>query len=202
MDARDGGPGGDSDAAVIGRSRGEPESFAVLFERHAASISRYVTRRVGRQAAEDIVAETFLAAFRQRAGYDLDRPDARPWLFGIAANLVRRHHRAESRGLRALARTGYDPLAESAADLAEARIAAGENTRAVAGALAALSPEQREVVLLVTWAELTYDQAAEALGVPAGTVRSRMNRARTRLRAALAATRHPDRDRLEEASHA
>jgi RNA polymerase sigma factor (sigma-70 family) len=174
-----------SDAEVIRRSRHEPEQFALLFRRHAASISRYVTRRLGPDAAEDIVAETFLAAFRQRGSYDLNRPDARPWLYGIAGNLVRRHHRDEVRQLRALERTGTDPVAESFADRLDARLTADAASRAVAAAIASLNSGQRDVVLLVTWAELSYDQVAEALGVPAGTVRSRMNRARTRLRAAL-----------------
>jgi RNA polymerase sigma factor (sigma-70 family) len=176
-----------SDGEVIGRSRREPELFAVLFRRHAAGIGRYVTRRLGPQAAEDIVAETFLVAFRRRAAYDVARADARPWLHGIAANLIRRQYRDEERKLRALARSGVDPLAESAAVRAEARLAADEASRSVSAALAALSPEQRDVVLLITWAELTYDQVAEALGIPEGTVRSRMSRARSRLRAALAA---------------
>jgi RNA polymerase sigma factor (sigma-70 family) len=173
----------------------------VLFQRHAESISRYVTRRVGPQVAEDIVAETFLAAFRQRGSYDLTRAEARPWLYGMAANLIRRYQRDETRWLRAMLRTGIDPIAESATDLAEASVAAGENSRAVAGALAGLSPQQRDVVLLVTWAELTYDQAADALGVPTGTVRSRMNRARTHLCAALAAVHSHERDRKQEVSH-
>ncbi len=175
-----------ADRDIIERSRAEPELFAVIFQRHAAEIGRYVTRRLGRDLAEDVVADTFLAAFRQRDDYDLSRADARPWLHGIAANLIRRRHRDEERQLKALERTGVDPVAESAADLAEARLAAGETSRAVAGALAQLNPGQRDVVLLVTWAELTYDQVAEALGVPEGTVRSRMNRARSRLRTALA----------------
>ncbi len=160
----------------------------MIFQRHAAEIGRYVTRRLGRDLAEDVVADTFLAAFRQRGDYDLSLPDSRPWLHGIAANLIRRCYRDEERQLRALERTGVDPVTESAADLAEARLAAIQTSRAVAGALAGLNPAQRDVVLLVTWAELTYDQVAEALGVPEGTVRSRMNRARSRLRIALAST--------------
>jgi RNA polymerase sigma factor (sigma-70 family) len=177
--------GSPTDAEVIRRSGHESEQFALLFRRHAGSISRYVTRRLGPDVAEDIVAETFLAAFRQRGSYDLNRPDARPWLYGIAGNLVRRHHRDEVRQLRALERTGTDPVAESFADRLDARLTADAASRAVAAAIASLNSGQRDVVLLVTWAELSYDQVAEALGVPAGTVRSRMNRARTRLRAAL-----------------
>jgi RNA polymerase sigma factor (sigma-70 family) len=178
---------GPPDSEVIRRSRHEPEQFALLFQRHAPALGRYVTRRLGPDLAQDVVAETFLAAFLQRAGYDLTRPDARPWLHGIAANLIRRHYRDEERKLRALERTGIDPVAASAADHVEAALVADATSRAVAAAIASLNPEQRDVVLLVTWAELTYDQVAHALGVPEGTVRSRMNRARTRLRAALGA---------------
>jgi RNA polymerase sigma-70 factor (ECF subfamily) len=173
------------DADVIRRSRREPEQFALLFQRHAGCIARYASRRLGPDLAEDIVAETFLAAFRQRGSYAVSRPDARPWLYGIAGNLIRRHHRDEVRKLRALERTGIDPVAESFAERLDARLAADATSREVAAAIAALDPGQRDVVLLVTWAELTYDQAAEALGIAEGTVRSRMNRARARLRAAL-----------------
>jgi RNA polymerase sigma factor (sigma-70 family) len=178
------------DAEIIERSRRDPEQFAVLFQRHALGLSRYVTRRLGPGMAEDIVAETFLAAFRQRARYDLTRPDARPWLYGIAGNLVRRHARDEIQMLRALQRTGVDPVTESFTEAADARVGAGAAFPVIAAALASLSREQRDVVLLVAWADLSYDQVAEALGVPEGTVRSRLNRARTRLRAALAPV-HP-----------
>lgn len=173
------------DGEIIGRSRSEPELFALLFQRHATGIGRYAARRLGPGPAEDIVAGTFLVAFRQRDRYDPARCDARPWLYGIAGNLIRRHHRDEVRQLRALARTGVDPVAEPFTDRADARLAADATSRAVAAAVAELDADQRDVLLLITWAELTYDQAAEALGIPAGTVRSRMNRARTRLRAAL-----------------
>jgi RNA polymerase sigma-70 factor (ECF subfamily) len=125
-------------------------------------------------------------AFRQRHRYDLARHDARPWLYGIAANLIRRHHHDEERMLRALSRTGADPVTRlHAEDQAVANVEAEAQSRDVAEALAGLPPQQRDVVLLVTWAELTYDEVAQALGIPEGTVRSRMNRARARLRSHL-----------------
>jgi RNA polymerase sigma factor (sigma-70 family) len=173
------------DAEIVARSQRDPEQFAVLFQRHAATITRYVTRRLGPDLAEDIVADTFLAAFRQRGSYDVTRDDALPWLYGIAGNLVRRHHRDEVRKLRALQRTGTDPVAQEFTDLVDTRLSADATSRIVAAAVASLDLRQRDVVLLVAWAELTYDQVAEALGIPEGTVRSRMNRARARLRAAL-----------------
>jgi DNA-directed RNA polymerase specialized sigma24 family protein len=95
-----------ADATVIELSWHEPEQFALLFNRHAPRIQRYVMRRLGPAAADDIVAETFLLAFRRRESYDLARDDALPWLYGIATHLIRRHHRQETRLYRALARTG------------------------------------------------------------------------------------------------
>jgi RNA polymerase sigma-70 factor (ECF subfamily) len=183
-----------TDAALIAASRTDPERFAALFRRHAPAIMRYTVRRLGQDPADDIVAETFLVAFRRRGAYDAARPDARPWLYGIATNLIRRHRRAEVRALRALARGGADPVTEPFTDAVEDRVHAGARSQALAGAIAALPAAQREVLLLVTWAELTYDEVAEALGVPSGTVRSRMNRIRRKLRDALGDAADPHRE--------
>jgi RNA polymerase sigma factor (sigma-70 family) len=190
-----GDPAGEStDAALIAASRTDPERFAALFRRHAPAILRYTVRRLGQDPAEDIVAETFLVAFRRRAAYDAARPDARPWLYGIATNLIRRHRRAEVRALRALARGGIDPVTEPFTDAVDDRVHAGARSQALAGAIAALPAAQREVLLLVTWAGLTYDEVAEALGVPSGTVRSRMNRIRRKLRDVLGDAADPHRE--------
>jgi RNA polymerase sigma factor (sigma-70 family) len=170
------------DADVIQRSRHEPEYFTILFRRHAPYIQRYVVRRIGQDAADDIVAETFLLAFRQRDSYDQTRADARPWLYGIATNLISRHHRAEIRLYRALARTGADPVMESFTDRIDDRVSASAASRRLAAALARLSDELRDTLLLVAWGDLSYDETATALGVPIGTVRSRISRARTTLR--------------------
>ncbi|MFG1851136.1 RNA polymerase sigma factor [Actinomadura geliboluensis] len=176
-------PPGD-DAALIERSLREPEVFAALYDRHAPAVHRYVRRRLGDQAADDVVAETFLAAFRRRGRYDPDRPDALPWLYGIAANLIGKHRRSETRMLRALARTGADPVTDPM-EGADARVSASASSRALAGALAGLSARDRDVLLLVAWADLSYQQVAEALSIPLGTVRSRLNRARRKVREAL-----------------
>jgi RNA polymerase sigma factor (sigma-70 family) len=173
------------DATVIARSLDDPEQFAVVFRRHAPDIHRYVVRRLGPGAADDVVAETFLTAFRLRSRYSHDRPDARPWLYGIATNLIGRHRRAEVRQYRALARTGLDPVTESFADRADARVSAGAESRRLAAALAGLPAGHRNALLLVAWGDLSYEQAAAALGVPVGTVRSRISRARGMLRQAL-----------------
>ena len=142
------------DGEIIARSRSEPERFALLFQRHATGIGRYAARRLGPGPAEDVVAETFLIAFRQRDRYDPARHDARPWLYGIAGNLIRRHRRDEARQFRALARTGVDPVAESFTDRSDARLAAGAASRAIAAAIAGLDADQRDALLLITWAEL------------------------------------------------
>jgi len=176
------------DAAVIQLSRHEPEYFTELFRRHAPYIQRYVVRRLGQDPADDIVAETFLLAFRQRDSYDQTRSDARPWLYGIATNLIGRHRRAEIRLYRALARTGADPVTESFTDRIDDRVSASTAGRRLAAALARLSAELRDTLLLVAWGDLSYEETATALGVPVGTVRSRISRARSALRRSLGDT--------------
>ena len=110
------------DASVIGRSRNEPEVFEIVFRRYADQIQRYVSRRIGADAADDVVAETFLLAFRQRDRYDLSRASARPWLYGIATNLIGRYRRTEVRHYHALARVGVDQVAESFTDRVDAAV--------------------------------------------------------------------------------
>ena len=176
------------DAAVIQLSRHEPEYFTELFRRHAPYIQRYVVRRLGQDAADDIVAETFLLAFRQRDSYDQARSDARPWLYGIATNLIGKHRRAEIRLYRALARTGADPVTESFTDRIDDRVSASTASRRLATALARLSAELRDTLLLVAWGDLSYEETAAALGIPVGTVRSRISRARSALRRSLGDT--------------
>ncbi len=171
-----------TDAEVIERSWSEPGRFALLFERHFPAIHAYLLRRVGRDLADDIAAEAFLHAFASRHRYDLARNDARPWLFSIAVNLLRGHYRAERRQLRAFARTGVDPLEDGGLPAAEARADAGREGARIAGALASLGHAEREVLLLVAWADLTYRQISEALDIPLGTVQSRISRARAKLR--------------------
>jgi RNA polymerase sigma-70 factor, ECF subfamily len=128
------------DATVIERSWHEPERFAELYDRHAAAIHRYVSRRLGDEMADDVVAETFLAAFRWRQRYDLSRADARPWLYGIAGNMIGKHRRAEIRRLRTLARTGasvpHPFMDASDADRVDSRVAVAAVQRDLIGALA------------------------------------------------------------------
>lgn len=181
-----GHPAPDDDAAVLARSLSDPEQFAVLFRRHAPVIQRYVTRRIGPQPTDDVVAETFLVAFRQRAAYRQDGRDCLPWLYGIATNLIGRYRRSEVAHLRLLARTGVDPVTEPFTDQVDAAVTAGRAKTRLAAALARLPLAQRDALLLVAWAGLSYDQVAAATGVPLGTVQSRISRARRRLRGQLA----------------
>lgn len=172
------------DAAAITQSLRVPERFAVIFERHGEAIHRYIARRLGPDAADDLAAETFLLAFQRRDGYDTTCPDARPWLYGIATNLVARRRQAEARFYRAIARSGVDPAAEPVEDTVTARVSAQAGRGRLAAALAGLSSGDRDVLLL-TASGLSYAETARALGVPAGTVSSRLVRARTKVREAL-----------------
>lgn len=177
-----------TDADLIRASQDDPECFAAVFDRYYDAIHGYAARRLGMSLADDVAAETFLIAFDARARYDLARPDARPWLYGIASNLIARHHRAEVRLYRALARTGVDEVAEGHADRVAVRIDAQSARAPLASALAEIADRDRDVLLLVAWADLSLQAAGEALGVPAGTARSRLHRARKQLRAALGDT--------------
>ncbi|MFG2066199.1 RNA polymerase sigma factor [Micromonospora tulbaghiae] len=177
-----GPPEAATDGDLIHGSVTEPERFAPLFDRHAVAVHRYLARRIG-PPADDLLAETFLVAFRRRAAY---RPDVgvRPWLFGIATNLLRRHVRAEERRYRALARLAAaetQPGIEDAIDRLDARAL----RRDLAAALASLHRRDRDVLLLTAWADLSYEQIAAVLDIPVGTVRSRLHRARRLTRLAL-----------------
>jgi RNA polymerase sigma factor (sigma-70 family) len=175
---------GQTDATVVAESRRTPECFAVLFDRHAPAIHRYAARRLGPDAADDLVAETFLAAFQKRAAYDTSYDSARPWLFGIATHLISRRRREEVRFFRAIARTGIDPAAEPVDQRATDRVAAEANRKKLASALADLPVGDRDVLLL-TASGFGYAEIAQALGIPVGTVSSRLVRARRKVREAL-----------------
>ena len=135
--------------------------------------------------ADDIVAETFLLAFRQRDRYDPSRADARPWLYGICTNLIGRHRRAEIRQYRAFARTETGSVTESFTDRVDDRVSAANASPLLAAALADMSAKLRDPLLLAAWGGLSYEEIAVALGVPVGTVRSRLSRARSTLRRIL-----------------
>jgi RNA polymerase sigma factor (sigma-70 family) len=158
--------------------------LAVWFDRHVDAVHRYVARRVGGNLARDVVAETFRIAVEHVDGYDAARGSERSWLFGIATNLVRRHWRSEERRLRAYAATARrsevhgDPLLA-----VEDSVDAGRRLDRLVDAVARLSPEDRDVLVLVAWEGMSSADVAAVLGVPHGTVRSRLSRVRAQLRA-------------------
>ena len=173
-----------ADAVAIARSVDEPAAFAEVFERHFPLVFRFLSLRAGEQAAADLASETFVIAFRRRADYDLGRPDARPWLLGIAANLARTQFRSERRRRETLLRLGREHPPE-AQDDALARLDADANSERVRAALAELAPDERDLLLLFACVGLSYEEIAEALSLPIGTVRSRIHRLRHRLRERL-----------------
>jgi RNA polymerase sigma-70 factor, ECF subfamily len=164
-----------SDAELIQSSLVDASAFAGIFDRHFRVIFRFMRGRVGSQLAEDLASETFVVAFARRSTYDLSREDARPWLYGIAVNLLRDYRRAEERRLRAYARVPAD--FGSASDEPGDRL-----DSSVSAALLELSHEERNLILLLTWADLTYEHLADALDLPVGTIRSRVSRVRSKLR--------------------
>jgi RNA polymerase sigma-70 factor (ECF subfamily) len=176
-----------SDASVIAASSARPEAFAAIFDRHYGAVHAYLSRRVGAGKADDLASAAFAVAFERRAEFRDAVGSARPWLFGIATNLLRNEWRAQQRALAALARVeaaGGDPTgttgdAEAGGSVVLARV------------LGELDPGQRDVLLLYAWEGFSYEEIATALGVPIGTVRSRLARARDRLRAALAVGERP-----------
>ncbi|MFL5928497.1 MAG: RNA polymerase sigma factor [Gaiellaceae bacterium] len=155
-------------------------AFDEAFARELPALHRYLRRRVGSSAADDLTSETFAIAFARWDTFDQTRP-LRPWLYGIASNLARHHYRAEARQLRAYARTGLDPVLDTADD-SLSRASASAGRRALAAALAALRPQDREILLLDAWTELSNTEIAEALSLPIGTVKSRLHRLRLELR--------------------
>ncbi|MEV6305704.1 RNA polymerase sigma factor [Actinoplanes sp. NPDC051861] len=173
------------DAELLRRSRADGELFAALFDRYFTALHGYAARRLGGAGGDDVAAETFLIAFRQRESFDPDRGTVRAWLYGIATNLIREHRRAEERGYRAHTRAAAEPVYSADLDRADSRMTAQAARDRLVAALAGLAPQDRDVVLLVVWGELSHEEVASALGIPAGTVGSRLHRARKRLRAAL-----------------
>lgn len=177
---------GTTDSELIARSRADPVAFAEIFDRHHGELYRYLRRHAGPALAADLAAETFLAAFAGRGRYRPDGDSARPWLFGIAHNVLRNQSRAERRQRRAYARHGAIPDTDQTASeaflRADARTDAAGISAALAQILARLPPRDRDVLLLFAWADLSYSEIACALQIPVGTVRSRLNRARRQFR--------------------
>jgi RNA polymerase sigma-70 factor (ECF subfamily) len=185
---------GTTDADAIRASAADGEAFLVVVERHLEEISRYLRRRVSREIADELTADVFATAFARRRSYDLERTSALPWLYGIASNLLRNSLRHELRELELLARVAVDPLADGGDPLD--RVLRTSVEPALARALLGLTPEERDVLLLHAGGELAYEEIADALDLPVGTVKSRLSRARAHLRASLGAYAE-----IEEAPH-
>ena len=172
-----------SDIEAINASINDPNAFGVIFDRHFPVVFGFLARRLGEDVASDLAAEVFTVAFKHRHRFRPDRSTAGPWLVGIAANLVLKHHRSERRRLRAFAREhGQRVLVAEPYEAIDERLAASEEHKRVMNCLADLKDVDRAVVLLLAWEGLSYEAAAEVLQIPVGTVKSRMNRARRRLR--------------------
>ncbi len=172
-----------SDAEVISASLRDPTSFGDLFDRHATVLHRFLVRRIGAVEADTLLGELFLIAFEKRSSFDIGRDSARPWLYGIGTNLIARHRRSEERRLRALGRlaTQRQPAQDLAGQVSGAIDASVAWDGVVAG-LAALPEAERDTLVLFAWESLSYAEIADSLGIPVGTVRSRISRARGRLR--------------------
>ena len=180
-----------TDGEAIRASLARPEAFEAVFDRHYRAIYRYLARRVGPDAGNELASEVFTIAFAHRRSFRPDTQDARPWLYGIAANLARRQARSWRRSRRAGQSTvggnvvWLDPSPEDRID--------AENLRNVLlSAMSRLRRKEREVLLLHALTDLTYREVATALSIPIGTVRSRMARARRQVRQLLLEAGHPE----------
>lgn len=170
----------DTDAEIFQRSIRDLDAFREIFERHASTVHAYARKRIGMTAGEEILAQTFLTAFEKRARFDLSYESARPWLLGIATNIIRHHLREEREHLTALGKMFREQPEEPVDDVA--RLDAQRMKPRLIAALLALSDDDRETFLLLALGQLTYEEVASALRIPIGTVRSRIHRARIHLR--------------------
>lgn len=175
-----------SDVDLWARCRsGDPQAFGDLFQRHSTAVYNHAFRRTGSwERAEDAVSIVFLETWRLRSKVTLDEGDTLlPWLLGVANNVIRRQYRTRLRHARLLAKLPPPDLEPDHADVVQQRLADEQQMREVLADMESLTVSEQEVVTLCLWAELTYEQAAVAMGVPVGTVRSRLSRARAKLRA-------------------
>jgi len=172
--------GGEPDAAAIASSLARPERFAAIFDRHYTAVHRYIARRVPRDQVEDLASLAFVVAFERRQSFRSTSTSALPWLLGIATNLVHERARQTRRD------TDVVVLLVAARDPEGDGMASEPGLpQALHDALSSLDRSQLDVLLLYAWEELSYEEIADALGVPIGTVRSRLSRARERLRSRL-----------------
>ena len=173
-----------TDEDLVAASIGEAALFGFVFERHYVRVRGYCMRRLGRGAGEAAAGEVFARAFTRRDHYHAAAGDVIAWLFGITTNVICEQRRDETQRLRLIVRlagNGWAPPPETAADALEV-FERGRPGRDAAAGLLALSPADRDALLLVAWAGLSYRQLAAIAELPLGTVRSRLHRARRTLR--------------------
>jgi len=176
----------ETDGTLIERSaRGRPDAFVEVVRRHEVAVHGFIARRAGREMADDLLGEVWVRAFAARAGYDPAHADARPWLYGIARNVLRAHWRIRRDAGHAV-QDAVDPWDEVVDQLDSAARA-----QALIPALRALPAPERDVLLLVAWEQLSPAEAAMVLGIPQGTARSRLHRARAALRPVLTGSPDP-----------
>ena len=170
---------------------GDADAFGALFERHARAVYNYSFRRTADwAAAEDLTSAVFLEAWRRRREVVLHRGDALPWLLGVATNLVRNRARSLRRHRAALERVPAPPPSPDFADDVVGRLDDERQMRCALRVLGELPRREQDVVALCAWSGMTYEEAAIALDLPLGTVRSRLSRARRRIRELTARTGH------------
>ncbi len=180
-----------TDGEAIRASLEQPAAFEAVFDRHYGAIYRYLARRVGTDEGAELASEVFTIAFARRRDFKPDTTDARPWLYGIAANLARRQARSWRRGRNAGQRSlggnviWLDPPPEDRIDAERAR-------HVLINAISRLRSSEREVLLMHALTDLSYRELATALSIPIGTVRSRLSRAKNNMRETLIAEGHPE----------
>jgi RNA polymerase sigma factor (sigma-70 family) len=173
------------DGAAIARSLHHPEAFADVFDRHFAFVHRYVARRAGRDRADDVASQTFTVAFAHRGRYRDDLGTARPWLLGIATNLMRAEYRGDARVASIVERLGSEAVVSSSRPALASASADRDDDNRLSSALDRLDARQRDTLLLHALGELSYAEIAAAMEIPIGTVRSRISRACAALRTEL-----------------
>jgi RNA polymerase sigma factor (sigma-70 family) len=181
----------DSDEDLLARSVREPEAFEPLVARHSVALHGYLTRRAP-SSADDLLSEVWLQAFAGRASFDARRGTARGWLFGVAHHVLSAHWRRADRLTSTAADANADVKANAGRSDAndpwhavDQRLDAAAVAPRLRDGLSELPDVERELILLMAWERLTPTEAAEVLGIPAGTARSRLHRARKKLQISL-----------------
>ncbi len=176
-------PSVSTDSDIFKRAERTPQAFAEVFDRHAGAIESFLRRRLGAEAAEDALSDTFLIAFRRRGSFDHAWESARPWLLGIAARVAAKNRVTEARHWRAVGAAAARGETTNGGGIEETagRMDAAAAIRALAPRIAALSAKERDTLFMYAWSDLTPEQIAQAIGVPVGTVWSRLHRIRRKL---------------------